>query len=137
MSEPGFQCRFTIEWGDCDEAGIVYYPRYLDLFDRTFQGFLRSRGLSQRVLRARFGIVGTAIVEAHAEFRGPATYDDELVAMASITAWHDRRFRIDYRLVRADKPIVTGYEDRAWVGRDPAGRLAGQPIPEAFRTAME
>ncbi|MGL4286857.1 MAG: acyl-CoA thioesterase [Phreatobacter sp.] len=137
MPEPGFQSRFTIEWGDCDEAGIVYYPRYLDLFDRTFQAFLRSRGLSQRILRDRFGIVGTAIVEAHAAFRGPASHDDELVATATIIAWHDRRFRVDYCLSRADKPIVTGYEDRAWVGRDPAGRLTGQPIPQAFRAAME
>lgn len=24
--------RVTIEWGDCDPAGIVFYPRYFAMF---------------------------------------------------------------------------------------------------------
>jgi acyl-CoA thioesterase FadM len=27
--------RLHIEWGDCDPAGIVFYPRYFVMFDRS------------------------------------------------------------------------------------------------------
>ena len=37
-----------VEWGDCDEAGIVCYPNYFYWLDCTFQRWLRSVGLSQR-----------------------------------------------------------------------------------------
>jgi acyl-CoA thioester hydrolase len=72
-----FKTSFTIEWGDCDEAGIVFYPNYFYWFDCAFQRMLRDRGLSQRDLRKRFGAV-TPIVVAHSDFKTPARYDDIL-----------------------------------------------------------
>jgi YbgC/YbaW family acyl-CoA thioester hydrolase len=73
-----FKTVVTIERGDCDEAGIVFYPNYFYWFDCAFQRLLRSRGLSQRELRKRFGTV-TPIVHAHCDFKAPARYDSELV----------------------------------------------------------
>jgi YbgC/YbaW family acyl-CoA thioester hydrolase len=73
---PMFSTAFTIEWGDCDEAGIVFYPNYFYWFDCAFQRPLYGRGLSQRELRRRFGAV-TPIVQAHCDFKAPARYDDE------------------------------------------------------------
>jgi acyl-CoA thioester hydrolase len=49
-----FETAFTVEWGDCDEAGIVFYPNYFYWFDCTYQRWLRKHGLSQRELRRRF-----------------------------------------------------------------------------------
>jgi hypothetical protein len=63
-----YKTTFTIEWGDCDEAGIVFYPNYFYWLDCAFQRLLRSQGLSQRELRRRFGAV-TPIVEAHSNSR--------------------------------------------------------------------
>jgi hypothetical protein len=28
MSEATYRDAVTVEWGDCDEAGIVFYPNY-------------------------------------------------------------------------------------------------------------
>jgi len=72
-----FRTEFIIEWGDCDEAGVVFYPNYFYWLDCTFQRLLRDRGLSQRELMRRFGVV-TPLVDAGAKFRGPAKYDDGL-----------------------------------------------------------
>ena len=72
-----FKTTVTIEWGDCDEAGIVFYPNYFYWLDCAFQRLLRARGLSQRELRKRFGAV-TPIVQAHCDFKAPARYDDVL-----------------------------------------------------------
>ena len=43
-----------IEWGDCDPAGIVYYPRYLAFFDACTSALI-ERGWSSGSLRARSG----------------------------------------------------------------------------------
>lgn len=125
----------TVEWGDCDEAGIVFYPNYFYWFDCAFQRLLRARSLSQRELKRRFGAV-TPIVEAGATFRGPARYDDELRVEARVTEWHDRRFRVSYTMRREDRIAVEGFELRAWALVAPDGSIAGAPIDAAFKDLM-
>lgn len=131
-----FSTRFSIEWGDCDEAGIIYYPRYFDWFDRTFQRWLKAHGMTQRTLRAEFGIVGTALVEASARFEAPVTYGEEIDIEATVARWDERRFRIDYRILLAAQVAATGSERRAWVGRSADGRLKGLAIPQAFKDRL-
>ena len=75
-----FRTEFIVEWGDCDEAGIVFYPNYFYWFDCTFQRLLRERKLGQRELKRRFGVV-TPLVDVGARFLGPATHDDVLRVM--------------------------------------------------------
>jgi 4-hydroxybenzoyl-CoA thioesterase len=130
-----FRTRVTVEWGDCDEAGIVFYPNYFYWFDCAFQRFLRSRGLSQRELRARFNAV-TPIVEAGANFRGPARYDDNLEVEAAIGLCDEKRFRVSYRLVNGGALIVEGFEVRAWAVLGADGRMKGMPIHEEFKALM-
>jgi 4-hydroxybenzoyl-CoA thioesterase len=37
-----------IEWGDCDPAGIIYYPRYFEIFDAsTAAVFERALGITK------------------------------------------------------------------------------------------
>jgi YbgC/YbaW family acyl-CoA thioester hydrolase len=131
-----FQADFPVEWGDCDAAGIVYYPRYFDWFDRTFQRWLKSAGMTQRTLAAEFGIVGTALVDVGAAFHGPATFAEDISITAEIAQWEDKRFRLAYRVARGEQLIARGHEVRAWVGRDESGRLKGLPIPTEFRERL-
>ena len=40
-----------IEWGDCDPAGIVFYPRYFAMFDSCTTGlFSQALGMSKFVI---------------------------------------------------------------------------------------
>ena len=126
-----FRATFTIEWGDCDEAGIVFYPNSFYWFDCTFQRLLRARGLSQRDVRKRFGAV-TPIVDVHAEFRAPARYDDVLDIDAGVDLVGNRRFRINYRMSCGGRPIGNGYEVRAWALIDAAGAIKGAAVDSAF-----
>jgi len=131
-----FETRYMIEWGDCDEAGIVFYPNYFYWFDCTWQRWLRSVGMSQRELRNRWGAI-TPLIDVGASFRGPATYDEEIVLRGRIEDWTDRRFRCVYAIECAGKVVVEGHELRAWATRDPAGKLRGAVIEPEFRKLME
>ena len=40
-----------IEWGDCDPAGIVFYPRYFAMFDHSTVLLIeRALGMNKRRL---------------------------------------------------------------------------------------
>jgi YbgC/YbaW family acyl-CoA thioester hydrolase len=130
-----FQTSYMIEWGDCDEAGIVFYPRYFYWLDTTFHRWGRSLGINQRTLRATYGAV-TPLMEVGATFRSPASYDDELTVHAQIDEWRDKQFRLSYRLMVGERLIAEGFERRAWaIFQD--GKLRGAPIAPEFRAALE
>jgi YbgC/YbaW family acyl-CoA thioester hydrolase len=131
-----FETAFTIEWGDCDEAGIVFYPNYFYWFDCTYQRWLRSHGLSQRELRSRFHSV-TPLVDVGARFLASARYDDELRVRAEVTEWRERRFRIDYSLTVKGTTVTRGFEQRAWAVRTESGELHGARVPAEFKELMK
>jgi 4-hydroxybenzoyl-CoA thioesterase len=106
-------------------------PNYFYWFDCAFRRLLRSRGLSQRELKKRFGAV-TPIVQAHCDFKAPARYDSEFVMEVDVQPEGDRRFRVSYHLAVDGKVIGIGHEVRAWATVDAKGDLTGTPINLAF-----
>ena len=124
-------------WGDCDAAGIIFYPNYFRWFDECTQALLRSVGLGQRSLREEFGIVGTAAVDASARFTSPVSYGDVLRATSYVEKWGTSSFTVYHRLDRETEVMaVEGREVRIWAKRESDGRLRTEPIPEAFRSLL-
>ncbi len=130
-----FKTSFTIEWGDCDEAGIVFYPNYFYWLDCSFQRLLRARGLSQREVRKRFGAV-TPITQAHADFTAPARYDDVLDIEVRVALDGERRFRVDYDFRSGGKRIGSGHEIRAWALIGVDGAIKGAPVNAEFMSML-
>lgn len=124
-------------WGDCDAAGIIFYPVYFRWFDECTQALLRSVGLDQRSLRDEFGIVGTAAVDARARFTAPVTYGDLLRATSFVERWGTSSFTVYHRFdSEAEVMAVEGREVRIWAKRGADGRLRAEPIPDAFRRLL-
>lgn len=66
-----------IEWGDCDAAGIVFYPNYFSYFDAaTGRLFEMALGMKKIAWAAKFGIVGIPMVDTGAKFIVPSRYGD-------------------------------------------------------------
>jgi YbgC/YbaW family acyl-CoA thioester hydrolase len=124
---------FAIEWGDCDAAGIVFYPNYFRWFDAAFQRLLKTRGQTQDSLKETYGIVGTALVDAGASFRSPGRYDQELTVAVRIAEWRRATFRVEYAGSIEGRQVIDGHDVRAFVKADPDGQLSAMPIPKAFQ----
>lgn len=127
-----------IEWGDCDAAGIVFYPRYFAWFDAcTFHLFART-GLSMRALWEKHGAVGTPLVDASARFIIPSRWGDDLVCESGVSQWGESSFTVQHRLLKGDKLAVEGTEKRVWVVPHPTeqGRIKGAPIPREIVAAL-
>jgi 4-hydroxybenzoyl-CoA thioesterase len=127
-----FERTLTVEWGDCDEAGIVFYPNYFYWFDSTFHAMMRDKNVSQRIIRAKYGVV-TPLVDVGASFHSPVRYDDVIVIEAEIVLWAERRFRIAYKARSGERVVAMGHEERAWALLSEDGKLKAATIPEDFK----
>lgn len=132
--------RMTVDiaWGDCDDAGIVFYPHFFRWMDTAFHAWLRSRGSGHRQITHQFGLIGLPIVEANAQFRSPVSYDDSMAVAVRVTEWQPRRFRVGYRGARPEGTLVfEGHEVRAFAARDATtGRLRGMDIAPDFKSLL-
>src|SRR5215813_6768168 len=72
-----FHRQFTVEWGHCDPAGIVFNSRFFEFFDwSAWLMFEAALGVRPADLASRFGIVGIPLVDAKARFLKPAKFND-------------------------------------------------------------
>ena len=125
-----------IHWGDCDEQGVVFYPHYFYWMDCAYHGLLRRSGLSLRMLRSQFGVIGTPLVKATATFLASATSEQRLSIEAEVSRWGTTSFDIAYRGSCEDRPVFEGSETRVWLL---PGDTAPRPgvVPSEFRAALE
>jgi 4-hydroxybenzoyl-CoA thioesterase len=121
-----------IEWGDCDPAGIIFYPRYFEIFDISTTVLLeRALGMKKIDYLKAYAFSGHPLVETRAKFRLPTRFGDEVSIETALVACGRSSFKIEHRLMHAGALAVEGYETRVWVVRHPADprRLQSQSIP--------
>src|SRR6185295_2284791 len=89
-----------IAWGDCDAAGIVYFPRYFEWFDAGTHALFDKAGLSFTTMSQRHAGVAIPIVTTRANFILPSTYGDEVAIDTTISRWGRSSFDVHHRLLR-------------------------------------
>jgi 4-hydroxybenzoyl-CoA thioesterase len=125
--------KLTIEWGDCDPAGIVFYPRYFAMFDASTAAlFAHALGMRKSTMLETYGIVGIPMVDTRARFIAPASFGDEVVIETAVTEFKRSSFDVHHRLMKDGDMLVEGFETRVWVGRHPDDpkRIKAQAIPQ-------
>ena len=128
----------TIEWGQCDPAGIVFYPQFLVIFD-TSTGLLFARtGLSPSAMRKSYGIVGMPLLEQGTKFLRPCRFDDEISVESEVGEWGRTSFTVRHRIMKGADIAVEGFEKRVWAVADPdhPGRLKAEPIPREIMASL-
>lgn len=117
--------RFRVIYGDTDQMGVVYYANYLRFFEAGRTELLRAAGIDYRRMEEEGALLPVA--EAHARYRSPAQYDDELELETSVAQLGTSSIRIRYELRRVndDRLIATGETRHACVDRD--GRVIRMP----------
>ena len=120
-----------IEWGQCDPAGIVFYPQYLIIFDTSTGWLFERTGLTPSAMRQKYGIVGLPVMEIGVEFRAPCRFDEEVTIESEVGEWGRSSFTVRHRILKSDGLALSGFEKRVWARPDPdrPGAIQGQPIP--------
>jgi 4-hydroxybenzoyl-CoA thioesterase len=108
----------AVEFGDCDPAGIVYYPNFLRWIDAASRHFFIECGVpSWRETEKAHGIIGTPLVDVQARFVRPATYGDRLALETSVSEWRNRSFVMRHVITRGVDVLVEATEVRIFARR--------------------
>jgi 4-hydroxybenzoyl-CoA thioesterase len=125
-----------IQFGDCDPAGIVFFPNFLRWMDESSLAFFMACGVPPwRELVKTRGIVGTPLLEIHTKFSKSATYGETIEVHTTVEEWSAKTFKHRHKVMRGDTLLCEGTEIRAFVQRDAADpeRLRAIPIPEDLK----
>lgn len=129
-----------IEWGDCDAAGIVFYPRYFAMFDASTAYLLeKAIGMKKIAWTKHFGIVGIPMVDTGAKFIIPSRYGDVIRIETQATEIRRSSFDIQHRVYKGEALAIEARETRVWAGKDPdnAERIKGYAIPDEVVSALK
>jgi 4-hydroxybenzoyl-CoA thioesterase len=125
-----------VMFGDCDPAGIVFFPNYSKWMDASSLNFFVSNGVpTWRDLYKARGIVGTPLLEINTKFMRPATYGERLQIHTSVIEWREKVFIHKHVVKRGDDLLCEGTEVRAFVTHAPGEptRIKAIPIPEDIK----
>ena len=132
--------RVNVQFGDCDPAGIVFFPNFSRWMDEASLAFFMALGLPPwRELVKTRGIIGTPLLEIHTKFMRPATYGEAIEVHTCVEEWSAKTFRHRHVVKRGDTVLCEGTEVRAFCIRDPANpdRIKAIPVPEDIKALCQ
>src|SRR5436189_6233754 len=90
-----------IEWGDCDPAGIIYYPRYLALFDASTSALIeRALGMTKAQYLVAYEFSGHPLVDVRCRFIVPTRFGDDVSIESEIMALRRSSFDVRHEVRR-------------------------------------
>lgn len=139
MSEEAFPSTVAIlpvqvQWGDCDPAGIIFYPTYFRWMDAACWSMFAGVGYDAKRMRAEH--LAMPLLSADCQFLYPAEQGDHCEVHSRILKFGGKSFVLEHEVQRADGMVLAkGSETRVWgkFESGPGSRLRGQPIPEELK----
>lgn len=122
-----------VMFGDCDPAGIVFFPNFLKWMDASSHNFFVKCGLPPfRELEKTRGIIGHPLLEISTRFFRPATYGETLQIHTTVEEWKDKVFIHKHVVKRGEDILCEGNETRTFVTKHPddPSRIKSINIPE-------
>jgi YbgC/YbaW family acyl-CoA thioester hydrolase len=127
-----------VYWGDCDPAGIIFYPTYFRWFDAATWAFFASVGYSPRRMRVEGRSM--PLVAADCQFTLPAMQGDRCEVRSSIRRFGGKSFVVEHEVAKDDGKVLSrGTETRVWgryvdgAGSPMKGEIIGEDLKALFR----
>ncbi|HEU4596703.1 MAG TPA: thioesterase family protein [Pyrinomonadaceae bacterium] len=131
-----FSTRIVVRFGDCDPAGLVYYPALFHYCHVAMEEFFAARcGKSYARLMAEER-VGFPTVNVSAEFFRPFVYGEEVEVEVFVSRVGKSSATFEYRLRRAGEEGLRARATLVQVAMNLDERRA-VAVPEDLRRAFE
>jgi acyl-CoA thioester hydrolase len=111
--------KLRVRFAETDAMQVVYYAEYFVWFEVARTELFRSIGMPYSVISRKRGF-HTPVVQAHADYKSSARYDDEV----SVRVWASKvgtsSVRLDYVVTKLpDKALLcTGHTVHVLIGED-------------------
>jgi 4-hydroxybenzoyl-CoA thioesterase len=137
---PGFLAvRTQVRWGDCDPAGIAFFPRFFDWMDLASHALAQEMGISrqQTLGPASYGFPA---VQANAEFLRPALLYDELEIRTTVPRIGRTSLHLRHEVVRLEDGAVLARGEAVRVHirrkRGHIGEMVPHPLTQRMRAVL-
>ncbi len=131
-----FSARIPVRFGDCDPAGLVYYPALFHYCHAAMEEFFAARcGVAYARLVAERRL-GFPTVNVRAEFFAPFVYGDEAEVEVWVSAVGRTSATFEYRLRRASDMKLCASATHVQVAMSLDERRS-VPVPDDLRRAFE
>lgn len=130
----------TVRFGDCDPAGIAYFPNIYDWFHQAMETWFAAHLGTPYDIVIKDWKIGFPAVKSEAEFVSPCALGDALVVQLTIARLGTRSLDLAYRVVGIDGVLrATGKTTVVVVDLDPGSptHLQSQDPPEELRIALQ
>jgi 4-hydroxybenzoyl-CoA thioesterase len=133
--------RVQVGWGDCDPAGIVFYPRFYAWMDTVSHVLAREMGIPREsMIPPGSDMYGFPVVRTQAQYLSPARMDDVLEVRTWVARVGRSSLSLRHEIVRiepdgAETPIAHGREDRVFISHRADG-LQSQEITPHMRDVL-
>jgi len=105
-----------IQWGDCDPANIVYYPRYFAMFDDSTSILFEAAGFSKQDIIKKYGLVGIPWW-----IRAPSStsldHGDWITIESRVESFKRSSFEVTHKVFKGEALAIEAFETRVLVGR--------------------
>lgn len=130
-----FTTRITVRFGDCDPAGLVYYPVLFHYCHAAMEEFFARRcGTSYARLMAEERI-GFPTVNTRAEFFVPLVYGDETEVEVFVSRVGRSSATFEYTLRRAADGVTCARATLVQAAMN-LDQLRAVPVPDKYREAF-
>ncbi len=121
-----------IEWGDCDAAQIVFYPRYFAFFDASTHHLFGAAGFPKPEMLKDPGFIGYPMVDTRAKFYVPSKFGDDIIIESTIAEFRRSSFDVLHKVYKGETLAIEAWETRVWAGPHPddPDRIKSKPIPQ-------
>ena len=127
----------AIQFGDCDPAGIVYYPNYFRMFDNATAALLSAAlGMNKRLWLEHYQIAGIPMVDTGAKFFIPSQFGDVIEIRSEVVELGRSSFSVRHQVLRGSDLAIEAHEKRVWVRRDASGAIRSAPLPDDVRSRL-
>ena len=120
-----------IQWGDCDPANIVYYPRYFAMFDDSTSIMFEAAGFSKQDIVKKYGLVGIPMVDTRAKFHIASTHGDWITIESRVESFDRSSFEVTHKVFKGEALAIEASRPGCWSAAIPTipRRLKSAPMP--------
>jgi 4-hydroxybenzoyl-CoA thioesterase len=133
--------RVQVGWGDCDPAGIVFYPRFYAWMDTVSHVLAREMGIPREsMIPPGSDMFGFPVVATQAQYFTPARMDDLLEVRTWVARVGRSSLSLRHKIVRIEADgkeslVARGREDRVFIAHGPDG-LHPRELTPRMREAL-
>jgi 4-hydroxybenzoyl-CoA thioesterase len=131
--------RIRVRWGECDPAGIAFYPRFFEWMDTAAHTLRRELGISREDMLPPASL-GLPLVSARAEFLASAFMEDNLEIRSWVTRVGRTSLGLHHEIVRVgedgEQLLARGREERVLVSRDATGAMRPRELTPEMRAVL-